>query len=394
MDKVLKALEEQKEAIDGNMGEIKSSVSDIETRMTEMENTVSSKFVDMPGVEDEKESFSFLKAFKGIASNDWTDSGFEKEVFDNARKGVQSTQAGSGGYFVPAQFVNEIIELLRAKVAVMQMGATVISDIQGSPLEIPRQTGGASAYWVGENEAITESNITDGQMALTPKSCAGLVKTSMRLVNLANPSMEAMIRNDLAKAIALKIDLAALSGTGSQHQPIGISNTANILTFTQTSTDGSSNTRGFNFSDAAIMVAKVEAQNALEGNLGFIMHPNIKNVMKRERILQFSGDVNGGYVSLPMSDSALSDHLGYKWATTTQIPVNLGGDTDESRVYFGNWSDLIIGQWGGLELMASKETSDAFAKNQLWIRAIQDVDLGVRHPESFCVCSDARVVAD
>jgi len=44
-----------------------------------------------------------------------------------------------------------------------------------------------------------------------------------------------------------------------------------------------------------------------------------------------------------------------------------------------------------LEIMASRETSDAFAKNQTWVRIIQDVDVAVRHPESFCLINDATI---
>jgi HK97 family phage major capsid protein len=128
------------------------------------------------------------------------------------------------------------------------------------------------------------------------------------------------------------------------------------------------------------MVTELEADNALRGNLGYIMHPAIKNKLKQERIAQYSGDTGGQYVILPMSDAMLSDSLGYKFASTTQLA--------QTEVFFGNWADLIIAEWGGFEMTASMETSNAFERNQIWIRAIQEVDCGVRHPESFCYASD------
>ena len=110
------------------------------------------------------------------------------------------------------------------------------------------------------------------------------------------------------------------------------------------------------------------------------------------RIPQYSGDTGGQYVMLPMSDAQLRDHIGYDFRTSTKIPTNLtkGTGTNLSEVYFGNWQELIIGQWTTMEFMASQETSDAFAKNQTWIRVISEVDIGLRHPESFCLCSDAK----
>ena len=76
---------------------------------------------------------------------------------------------------------------------------------------------------------------------------------------------------------------------------------------------------------------------------------------------------------------------------TTQIPINLtkGAGTALTEVYFGNWEELIIGQWGGMEIALSTETSDAFEKDQTWVRVLQEVDIAVRHPESFCLVNDA-----
>jgi HK97 family phage major capsid protein len=93
-----------------------------------------------------------------------------------------------------------------------------------------------------------------------------------------------------------------------------------------------------------------------------------------------------------MTETTLKGYLGYPYKMTTQIPINLtkANGTALTEVYYANWQELIIGQWGGMEIMASNETSDAFEKDQTWVRVLQEVDLAVRHPESFCVCSDAK----
>jgi HK97 family phage major capsid protein len=74
--------------------------------------------------------------------------------------------------------------------------------------------------------------------------------------------------------------------------------------------------------------------------------------------------------------------LGYKFATTTQIPINLGSG-DKTELYMANWSDLLIANWVGMTLLASQEAGTAFATNQTWVRMVTDVDVGVRRPESF-----------
>jgi HK97 family phage major capsid protein len=75
---------------------------------------------------------------------------------------------------------------------------------------------------------------------------------------------------------------------------------------------------------------------------------------------------------------------------TTQIPINLGAGGNETEIYLGNWQELIVGQWAGISILPSKEAGDAFAKNQTWIRIITDVDIGLRHAESFCLGSGVK----
>ena len=63
-----------------------------------------------------------------------------------------------------------------------------------------------------------------------PKQVAALVKTSDRLLRMSNPSVEAVIKRDIALRLALKLDLAGLRGSGTSTQPRGVANTAGINT--------------------------------------------------------------------------------------------------------------------------------------------------------------------
>ena len=389
MKEIVEMIKNQTESIKGMSDRVDERLNAFDVRMAELEKVSKPRKVELAGLEDEKQSFSFLRAINAIRSGNWGGAGFEKEIFDNTRMRAMSAGTDSaGGYIVPTVFVNELIEMLRAESIVNALGATVLSGLTGSPVEIPKQTGGATAYWVAENADITASDLTLGQVSLTPKAVAAIVKLSNRLLNLSNPSAEAMVRRDVAQALALAIDLAALRGTGSGSQPIGIANTSGINTVAIGTNGGN-----FTFDYAADMVDELAKDNAAKGKLGFAMHPTIAKKLKKTRIPQYSGDTGGEWIMLPMSDSNLADALGYGFKLTTQIPVNLtkGSSSDCSEVYFGNWQELLIGEWGGLEIMASNETSDAFQKNQTWVRVIQEVDIAVRHAESFCLLNDARI---
>jgi HK97 family phage major capsid protein len=395
MEEIKKLLETQRDML-GNISNTVVALSDaqknLDTRLKDIEDRTAPRRVipRMPGLEDEAKSFSITRAINAIVTGDWSNAGFEKEVFDQTRKRAASTNDDSNlGYFVPNEVLPGFIEMLTAESVVTQMGATVLSNLSGVPVEIPKQVGGATAYWVEENASITESDLSAGQLALTPKAVAAMVKMSNRLLRLSNPSVEAMVRSDIARVIALASDLAALRGSGVAGQPIGIANTANINTVEIGANGGAPN-----FDHLYDMQYELQKDNAYRGNLGYIFHPATRRRLVKTKVAQFSTDTSGEYIVQPMvSEQALVSWMGHPYKMTTQIPINLtkGSAVNCTEIYFANWSELIIGQWGGLEIMASRETSDAFAKNQTWVRIIQDIDIAVRHPESFCLINDATI---
>jgi HK97 family phage major capsid protein len=362
--------------------------ADLEKRFAELDEKYRSrKWANLPGLEDEQKKFSLFKAVNAIMNKNWKGAELEEEVFRQTRAMAAGDDA-AGGYLVPAQAVPELIELLRAEAVCIRMGARVIDNLVGSPVEFPKQTGGAIAYWVGENAAITPSELALGQLQMTPKSVSALVQLSNRLIRMSNPSAEQMVRQDVAIALGLAIDLAALRGTGTDNQPLGIANTPGINNVILGANGGLAD-----FDTFTDMEYELSVDNALRGKLGFVFHPAIRRRLKKLKIAQFSGDLSGEYVLAPFSDAQLEAYLGYRFGMTTQVPVNLvkGTSNNCTELYFANWAELLIGQWAGFQILASDQAGTAFASNQTWIRIIADVDIGLRHAESFCLCSDAKI---
>jgi len=393
---ILEKIAEQRQLIETTLGGqadkmvgYETAINTLNAQLSEIEKKIAPRSVSVPGTEDA--GFMWSKAFYAVASGDWSQAGVEKEVMDQARKRTaMEAQSGSlGGNIVPREVSADLIAMFEAALALSSAGITTLSGLTGSPFDIPKQTGGATAYWVGENADITESNLAFGTMSLTPKAIGCLVKTSNRLLRLANPSVEAMIKRDMALRLALKADLAGLRGTGSSTQPLGVANTPGINTVAIGATGGNAT-----FDTLMDLEYAVEEKNALFGNLAYLWHPAIRRNLQKLKVAQFSGDTGGQYVVQPVSRAQLREWIGYDYYATTQIPTDLtkGGGTGLTEIYFGNWQELIFANWGGIEISASQETSTAFQKNQTWIRIMQDVDFACRHPESFALCSDAKKI--
>jgi HK97 family phage major capsid protein len=347
----------------------------------------------------EDEGFSFFKAIRAIQTGSWEGAEKEREVFDQTRKRALGTGDDvAGGYLVPSEAMPDLIERLMAESVVIASGARVITDLKGSPVLFPKVTGGATVYWVGDNETITPSQQTFGQLRMTPHKAAALVQLSNSLIAMSLPSAEAVVREDIARELALAVDLAALRGGGTENQPLGIANTPGLNTVTWGS-GGNGAPLGNSIDLFEDMIYAVEVDNALRGSLGFVFHPAVKRALRKAKVPQFSED-DGGYPLIPAviwasmrGDTALVEALQYPFRTTTQIPINLvaGNQDDCTEVYFGNWAEVLIGQWAGLTILASNVAGTAFATDQTWIRIILNVDIALRHAESMCLCNDLAI---
>ncbi len=52
-----------------------------------------------------------------------------------------------------------------------------------------------------------------------------------------------------------------------------------------------------------------------------------------------------------------------------------------NEIIFGNWEEVIIGEWGVLDVLVNPYAKDV--SGGVRVTVMQDVDAGIRHPESF-----------
>lgn len=313
----------------------------------------------------------------------------KKLVLDVTRKAMDTGTGGAGGGFVvPPQWWASFIEVLRAKLCVVKAGAVLMENLTGSPVLIPKQLTTQSVQWIGQNQTITATDPGFGQISFTPKTMAIRSQYSNLLHILTNPAIEGIIRNDFAKVAALELDRVALRGSGSSNQPLGLNGAAGLGTYAIGTNGGP-----LTVDDLYGIVGVVEDANGIGDKIALITNPKALRKLKKQRIAQYSGDQGGSYITAPLlTDEALSRAIGLSCYTTTQLPVNLtkGSSTDCTEVYFGNFEDLMIAQWGSVEILATNIGGNAWAQNAIEVRLIFNCDIGVRRGASFVLCNDAR----
>jgi len=277
--------------------------------------------------------------------------------YDVMRRDLKTSPATQGGNLVQTDLDSaNFIDLLRNSSALDQAGATTLTGLQGN-IAIPRQSGAASAYWVAEGGAPTESQQAIQQVSMVPRTCGAFTDISRKLLIQSSIDVENMVRSDIAKVIALEIDRAALYGTGSSNEPLGLHNTSGIGTESITANNPT-------FAQVVNMESDVAAANALMGNLAYITGATIRGAMK------VKAKDSGSGLFLWDGNNTVN---GYNAYMSNQIEA---GD-----LWFGNWSDCIIGYWSSLDLLVDPYTHST--SGTIRITALQDVDVAFRHAASF-----------
>lgn len=288
---------------------------------------------------------------------------------------VMTTNGSTGGKLVETTLLSgSFIEMLRNRAMMMQL-ATVLTGLNGN-IAVPRQSGSATAYWLSESGAPTESAQALDQLLMSPKTVGAYTDISRRMLLQSSIDVEMFVRSDLAKVLAIAIDAAAISGTGADGQPTGILNTSGIG-LVSLGDNGAVPT----WASQVALESAIAASNADIGSLKYITSAKGRGKLK-------STEISSGYPEFIWGRDNMIN--GYEALATNQIPSNLTKGThvttDLSAEIFGNFTDLVIGLWGSLDIVVdpySLSTSGAVR-----VTAHQDCDIGVRHAASFAAIKD------
>ena len=337
------------------------------------------------------------------------------------------TSAGAaGGFIVPPDYMNEIIELLRPMAVVRSAGPRMIPMPRGT-MRLPGQASPASATYGAEDTQITQSQQSLASILATYKKMTALVPISNDMMRYADPAVDAFVRDDLVKVMALREDLAFLTGDGTQDTPLG------YLAFAQRWVQNQGGTAGF-FSSTADSVFAVNgaAGSALIGANGGNFITANQTVTLATAAAEFGGAINkldtanvpamkrawfwnprtknylynvqnslGVYVYRDEMNGG--KFLGCPFYTSTQVPIGLwnadGTNKDLSLVFLVEMTEDMILDSMTLELAVSREgtyvnssgsTVSAFQNDETLIRAIAEHDHQIRHDSAVAVIQAAR----
>ncbi|MFM2090905.1 MAG: hypothetical protein RLZZ127_1394, partial [Planctomycetota bacterium] len=259
---------------------------------------------------------------------------------------------------------DQFIDVLRSQSIAMQIGTT-LTGLVGN-IDIPKQLGILTAGWIGEDGDAGSTETNFGLIPMTPKTIAGYTEVTRRLLMQSSLDIEGWIRRELAYALGRGMDIATLYGTGTSNQPRGVANQVGI---------GSVTFAGVypTYAELVAMETALAAADALDGNIRYLLNP-----------------VTRGYAKTTVKFSGTNDRIWEPGDQLNSIPTTVSNRIAKTvvsqavtttDVFLGNWSEVIMGMWGGLDLLVDPYTHSA--KGKIRVVCHQDCDIAVKHPESF-----------
>lgn len=350
-------------------------------------------------------SYSFLKAVKAKAEGRSLE-GIEAEMHQEAEREARDHNISISGLGVPgivlANFAERraqsatgqtsnaldqggmmvatekegLIMALRPMLMLAKLGAKTFGNIIGN-LDLVKGTSAAVA-WETENSDANDAPIITSKISVSPKRLAAFSNISKQLLFQTSPGLQDDVLNDILAAIAQAVEAAAIRGGGS-NEPTGLLATAGIGNVIG-GTDGALPIHVH----ITQLEAAVEIGNGNMNTLAYLTNPKVKNQLKNTKLDTGSGLFIWG------ADAATLN--GYPAYASNLVPSNLTKGSGSgvgvcSAIAFGDFSQMHIYNWAGLDITVDPYTLAKNAQIQLTVNSWWDV--AIKHPAAFAAMLDA-----
>lgn len=344
----------------------------------------------------EVQTYSLLRAINAAATGDWRNAGLERSASEAVGKlmGKQpegfyvpldawqtrdftvGTAAEAGNLVQTTVDGSQFIDILRKSSVVVGLGARQLFGLT-SNLALPKKIVTTSLTNVAETALLAETQPNTAQVLLSPKRMGTFVEVSKQAMIQGSPDVEMLIRDDLLGSTAERAEFLTLMGSGAANNPRGVVNQAGIGAVV-----GGVNGLQVNWGHVVGLETQTANANAVSGNKsGYIVNSATRGSLKTQQKatnLPFIWDAG----EFPLN--------GYKVGVTNHLPSNATKGTGvnlSTALYSSDWSDLIIGYFGGMDLTVDPYT--LATTGMIRVTVNQFMDVAIRQTATFSAMTDA-----
>lgn len=340
------------------------------------------------------ENFSMFKALREV-SNGGDMTGLEAEVQNElSKKFHAATGEAPTGMLIPSEWWNKtagkfqnaatvgtgtsggntvdtemqsMTDYLSDYSMLPELGATIFRDASGN-LEFPRSTAGYSGTWDAETDAIANADATlAANLTLSPKRVGAGTAISKKLLIQSSVDFESWVRTQLQKAIAEAVDRAAITGSGASDQPTGLLATSGMGAYTWVTGSAA-------WVNIVDQEAVLRAANGDLNNSTWLTDHTVRADWKKTPVAAGAANmiIERGFAP---RESMVDD-----------LPFLDHTDVTTGKVVLGNFADLMVALFGGIQLTYDPYSLKKSGQVELYCETFADV--GVRQPASFVIGND------
>lgn len=355
------------------------------------------------GADDLFKSFSVLRAVVAIKTGgkvfgDTAEWDYLKQVNEQRKAAGVVGVESDGGWFIPDQVIPNVINAIYRRSVVVDLAGdgqtrvSVLNGLVGGSVRIPKFKKGVIAYWLGE---IDESEITKagtGTIEMKPRKLNALTKLTEEMIRMGGFGFESLLRNDMIRAMSEKIDTTALYGSGLNDSPEGLTQ----LGVQQYAVGGNAAVQGeLDWTGLSQMDLLIEEADLMKDDtFATISSPAYFNRLANIRVLNYSGQsaAEADYLAglPPLTEDRLGSLIGDMGKTTGISSTKDVGDGEASStdVFRGNWGELLLGRWGGLEVV-TEDGYDIIHDTRI-VKVRSYFDFNRRYEKGLVHCPNAK----
>lgn len=284
----------------------------------------------------------------------------------NETRAAQTTTTAAG--IVPEDFrADQFVGILRNALVVKSLGARVLPNLTGNPV-IPRQKTSATAQWLAEGDALTDTGMTFDNITMAPRHVGAITELSRQLLQQSNPAIEQLVRDDFIQVVSAAVDKALIHGDGVK-QPKGLlaatgTTTATLATLT--------------WETIQAVIEKLALLNITPN--AWLTHPAVATILKttlRETGLPGYLLEGGNVAGIPLT-------------ATNQLDAKAGTPAT-GRIICGNFAEMIVGTWGSVDVLANGLAEGPYSRGAIQVRILTTMDMVARRPEAFAIANDVAL---
>jgi HK97 family phage major capsid protein len=293
-------------------------------------------------------------------------------------KALNEGTPSDGGFTVPLAFSGEYIDALVANTLIDKLNIRKVPLVHGN-LSIPRMDTTSSVSWVGEISSAGSTQPTFGEVNMKAKKLKAVTAISNTLLNDSGVNLEGWIAEDLMRKTRIALDNALLNGTGTQYQPLGLANNANVqVTGTSTTALGLTTPND--------MVALLQQANVKLENVHWLLNPIGESWLRNKAF------TSGPFAwSDEMARTGKLRGFDFHSSSTVAYTPKVGAVEAYADFWLGDFAEMMFGVARDISIEMSREGSftsggaivNAFDQDLTLIRLITECDFACRQPKAF-----------